>query len=35
MKNLLVKGVKRINEFDWIMNIPYYLAQSLKPDEYN
>ena len=20
MKNLLVKGVKRINEFDWIMN---------------
>ena len=35
MKNLLVKGVKRINEFDWIMNIPYYLDQSLKPDEYN
>ena len=32
MKNLLVKGVKRINEFDWIMNIPYYLDQSLKPD---
>ena len=35
MKNLLVKGVKRINEFDWIMNIPYYRDQSLKPDEYN
>ena len=35
MKNLLVKGVKRINEFDWIMNIPYYLDQSLKSDEYN
>ena len=35
MKNLLVKGVKLINEFDWIMNIPYYLDQSLKPDEYN
>ena len=32
MKNLLVKGVKRINEFDWIMNIPYYRDQSLKPD---
>ena len=35
MKNLLVKGVKRINEFDWIMNIPYQRDQSLKPDEYN
>ena len=35
MKKLLVKGVKRINEFGWIMNIPYYLDQSLKPDEYN
>ena len=35
MKNLLVKGVKRINEYDWIMNIPYYLDQSLKPDKYN
>ena len=34
MKNLLVKGVK-INEFDWIMNMPYYWGQSLKPDEYN
>ena len=32
MKNLLVKGVKRINDFDWIMNIPYYWDQSLKPD---
>ena len=32
MINLLVKGVKRINEFDWIMNIPYYRDQSLKPD---
>ena len=31
MKNLLVKGVKRINEFDWIKNIPYYTDQSLKP----
>ena len=30
MKNLLVKGVKRINEFDWIMNMPYYWDQSLK-----
>ena len=30
MKNLLVKGVKRINEFDWIMNIPYYWDQSIK-----
>jgi hypothetical protein len=35
MKNLLVKGVKRINEFDWIMSIPYYWDQSLKLDEYN
>ena len=35
MKNLLVKGVKRINEFDWIMNMPYYWDQSLKLDEYN
>ena len=35
MKNLLVKGVKRINEFDWIMNMRYYWDQSLKPDEYN
>ena len=34
MKNLLVKGVK-INEFDRIMNMPYYWGQSLKPDEYN
>ena len=30
MKNLLVKGVKRINEFDWIMNMPYDWGQSLK-----
>ena len=30
MKNLLVKGVKRINEFDLIMNIPYYWDQSIK-----
>ena len=35
MKNLLVKGVKRINEFDWIMSIPYQRDQSLKQDEYN
>jgi len=35
MKNLLVKGVKRINEFDWSMNIPYYCDKSLKLDEYN
>ena len=35
MKNLLVKDVKRINEFDWIMNLPYYWDQSLKQDEYN
>ena len=35
MKNLLVKGVNRINEFDWSMNMPYYWGQSLKPDEYN
>ena len=35
MKNLLVKGVKRINEFDWSMNMPNYWGQSLKPDEYN
>ena len=35
MKNLLVKGVKRINEFDWIMNMSYYWDKSLKPDEYN
>ena len=35
MKNLLVKGVKRINEFDWIMSIPYYWDQRLKPDENN
>ena len=32
MKNLLVKSVKRINEFDWNLNIPYYRDQSLKPD---
>ena len=32
IKNLQVKGIKRINEFDWIMNIPYYRDQSLKPD---
>ena len=30
MKNLLVKGVKRINEFDWIMNMPYYWDKRLK-----
>ena len=35
MENLLVKGVNRINEFDWIMNMPYYWGQSLKPNEYN
>ena len=35
MKNLLVKGVNRINEFDWSMHMPYYWGQSLKPDEYN
>ena len=35
MKNLIVKGVKRINEFNWIMNMPYYWDKSLKPDEYN
>ena len=29
MKNLLVKGVK-INEFDWIMNMPYYWDKRLK-----
>ena len=28
MKNLLIKGVNRANEFDWIMNIPYYWDQS-------
>ena len=36
MKNLLVKGVKRINEFNWIMNMPYDLGQRKKqPDEHN
>ena len=35
MKNLLIKGVNRTNEFDWIMNMPYYWDQSLKPDKYN
>ena len=35
MKNLLVKDVKQINEFDWSMNMPYYWGQRLKPDEYN
>ena len=35
MKNLLTKGVKRTNEFDWIMNMRYYWDQSLKPDEDN
>ena len=35
MKNLLLKGAKRINEFNWIMNIPYCWAQSLKSDKYN
>ena len=30
MKNLLVKGVKRINEFDWTMNMPYYWDKRLK-----
>jgi hypothetical protein len=30
MKNLLVKGVKRINEFDWLMNMPYYWDKRLK-----
>ena len=35
MKNLLIKGVKRINKFNWIMNIPHCWGQSLKPDEYN
>ena len=35
MKNLVVKGVKRINEFDWIMNMRYYWDKSLKPNELN
>ena len=35
MKNLLVKGVKRINEFNWIMNMPYDLGQRKKPDKHN
>ena len=35
MKNLLVKGVKKINEFDWIMNMRYYWDKSLKNDELN
>ena len=35
MKNLLIKGVKRINKFNWIMNIPHCWGQGLKPDEYN
>ena len=35
MKNLVAKGVKRTNEFDWIMNMRYYWDQSLKPDENN
>ena len=30
MKILLVKSVKRINEFDWIMNMPYYWDKRLK-----
>ena len=30
MKNLLIKGVKRINKFNWIMNIPHCWGQSLK-----
>ena len=32
MKNLLVKGVKRINEFNWIMDMPYDLGQRKKPE---
>ena len=32
MKNLLIKGVNRTNEFDWIMNIPYYWDQSYQMD---
>ena len=35
MKNLLVKGVKRINEFNLIMNMPYDLGERKKPDEHN
>ena len=35
MKILLLEVVGRIREFDWIMNMPYYWGQSLKPDEYN
>ena len=35
MKNLLVKGVKRINEFNLIMNMPYDLGKRKKPDGYN
>ena len=35
MKNLLVKGVKRINEFNLIMNMPYDLGKRKKPDEHN
>ena len=35
MKNLLVKCVKRINEFNWIMNMPYDFGQRKKPDEHN
>ncbi|MBP5699880.1 MAG: hypothetical protein J6W71_03420, partial [Methanobrevibacter sp.] len=35
MKKLVVKGVKKINEFDWIMNMRYYWDQSLVPDVNN
>ena len=35
MKNLIVKGVKRINEFNLIMNMPYDLRERKKPDEHN
>ena len=35
MKNLLVKGVKRINEFNWIMSMPYDFGKRKKPDEHN
>ena len=39
MKNLLKKGVKKTNEFDWIMNMRYYWGQALldylKPEDFN
>ena len=33
MKSLLVKGIKRINEFEWIMNMRYYWDKSLESKE--